>query len=325
MHRLLRSFTSTAVAAISVFAMESFAQTPYPTKPIRMVNPFPPGGPVDVVGRPVFDRLRASLGQPVIVDYRAGAGSIIGSEIVAKAPPDGYTFLATAGQHAINPSVYAKLPYDTLRDFAPVSMLATAPYVVALHPSVPAANLRALIALAKSRPGKMNFASASPGSGFHLAGEMFKLMAGVDIVHVPYKGGAPAATALLTGEVDMMFSSTAPVLPYITSGRIRALAVTTRERFAQLPNVPTIAEAGLPGFEAQAWYGVFAPAATPREIVLRFSEAIDRVLKTPEMRQIYAPSGLEPAGGTPQQFSTRVVTDLQKWAKVAKASGAKVD
>jgi tripartite-type tricarboxylate transporter receptor subunit TctC len=325
MSRLLHSFTSAAFVAITLFAIESFAQTAYPTKPIRMVNPFPPGGAIDVVGRPVFDRLRGPLGQPVIMDYRAGAGTIIGSELVAKATPDGYTLLATAGQHAINPSVYSKLPYDTLRDFAPVSMLATGPYVVAIHPSVPAANLRALIALAKSRPGKMNFASASPGSGFHMAAEMFKLMTGTDIVHVPYKGGAPATTALLTGEVDMMFSSTAAILPHISSGRIRALAVTTKERFGQLPNVPTIAEAGLPGFEAEAWYGVFAPAATPREIILKLSEAIDRVVKTPEVRQAYAPVGLEPAGGTPQQFNTRFVADIQKWAKVAKASGAKAD
>ncbi|MGZ9065737.1 MAG: tripartite tricarboxylate transporter substrate binding protein [Burkholderiales bacterium] len=289
------------------------------------MNPFPPGGPVDVVGRPVFDRMRAEIGQPMLVDYRPGAGTIIGSELVAKAPPDGYTLLATAGQHAINPSVYAKLPYDTLRDFAPVSMLGTGPYVVGVHPSVPARTLRELIALAKSRPGKMNFASASSGSGFHMAGEMFKLMAGVDIVHVPYKGGAPAATALLTGEVDMMFSSTAAVLPHISSGRVRALAVTTQQRFAQLPGVPTMAEAGLPGFEADAWYGVFAPAATPRDIIANLSEHINRVVQLPDVREAYAKAGLEPAGGTPQQFNARFIADYKKWAKVAKASGAKAD
>jgi tripartite-type tricarboxylate transporter receptor subunit TctC len=269
--------------------------------------------------------MRTEIGQPVVMDYRPGAGTIIGSEIVAKSAPDGYTLLATAGQIAINPSVYPKLPFDTVKDFVSVSLLATGPYILLVHPSVPAKNVRELVALAKARPGRMNYASASTGSGFHMAAEMFNLMTGTKIAHVPYKGGGPQTTALLSGEVDMMFSSPAPVLAYVASGRMRALSVAAPRRFAQLPNVPTMTEAGLPGFEAESWYGVFAPTGTPREIVAKLAEHIDRVAKMPEVRETLMKVGLEPGGGKPEDFHQRFLKDLKKWAKVAKDAGVKVE
>jgi tripartite-type tricarboxylate transporter receptor subunit TctC len=309
---------------VGILASSAFAQS-YPSKPVRVINPFPAGGPVDVVGRPLIEKLRAELGQPFVMDYRPGAGTVIGSELVAKAAADGYTLLMTASQHAINPSVYSKLPYDTAKDFAPIAPIAQGPLVLVVHPSVPAKDVRELITLAKARPGKLNFASASSGSGFHMAGEMFKVLSGVNIVHVPYKGGAPAATAVLAGEVEMLFSSPATVLANVKAGRLRALAVTTPERSALMPELPTVVEAGVPGFDVDTWYGVFAPAGTPHEVVETLSRQIDRIVKTREMRDIFEKAGLEPAGGTPDQFAARIAKDMAKWSKVAKESGAKVD
>lgn len=320
-----RCLIASMAALCAVVASPVIAQTAYPVKPIRVINPFPPGGPVDVVGRPVFERLRESLGQPVIMDHRPGAGSIIGSAAVAKAAPDGYTLLATAGQHTINLSVYQKLPYDTARDFVSVSMIATGPYVLVVHPSVPAKSLRDLIALAKSMPGKLSYASASPGSGFHMAAERLNMMAGIRTLHVPYKGGAPAGVALLGGEVDMMFSSPAVVLPHIRTGRMRALAVSTPGRFAELPDVPTMAEQGMPEFDATAWYGLFAPAGTPRDIVSLLAARIDAIVRMPDVREVFRQAGLESAGGTPEAFDERVRADIARWAKVARAANVKVD
>ncbi|OGA50350.1 MAG: hypothetical protein A3F74_11525 [Betaproteobacteria bacterium RIFCSPLOWO2_12_FULL_62_58] len=303
----------------------AFAQAPYPSKPIRLVNPFPPGGSVDVVGRPVIEKLRAQWGQPVVMDYRVGGGTIIGASVVATAPPDGYTLYGAAGQHAIIPSVYSKLPFDPVKDFAPVILLATGPYLLVAHPSVPAKSVRELVALAKAQPGKINYSSAGPGSGFHMAGELLNLMAGIKTIHIPYKGGAPAGTAVLSGEVDMTFGSPAVLLRFVQANRLRALAVTTPQRFSQLPDVPTVAEAGLPDFEAQSWYGIFAPAGTPREIVAKLAEQIDRILKAEDVRKIFSQAGLEAGGGTPQEFGDLFLKDVKKWAKVAKDAGVKVD
>ena len=221
--------------------------------------------------------------------------------------------------------MYAKVPYDTVKDFASVSMLAIGPYVFVVHPSVPARSMKELVALARRLPGKMTYASASPGSGFHMASELLNLMAGIKTLHVPYKGGAPAGIALLGGEVDMMFSSPAVVLPHVQSGRMRALAVTTAARFGQLPDVPTMAEAGLAGFDAQSWYGMFAPAATPRETIGFIADQLDRVLKTPEIREAYRLAGLDPVGGTPAFFDERVKSDIAKWARVARDARVQVD
>lgn len=322
----MRGFSKLMLAAALCTAMSvASAQGQYPNKPIRMIDPFPAGGPVDVTGRPVLEKLRAAIGQPVVIDFRPGGGSIIGSEMVARAEPDGYTLLLTASQHAINPSVYPKLPYDTARAFLPVAMIAKGPFILALHPSIPARDLRELIALAKSRPGKMNYGSASSGSGFHMAGEMFKLMAGLEITHIPYKGGAPVIADLVAGHVDMAFSSVVAVLSHIRSGKLKALAVTTTERSPLVPEFPTMAEAGLPGFDVDTWYGVFAPAGTPREIVDLLNREIEKILREPEIRELFAKVGVEPGGGTPEQFGARIARDLAKWAKVAKESGARAD
>ena len=312
--------------AVALLAGPALGQAPYPSKPIRLINPFPPGGSIDVVGRPVIEKLRVQWGQPVVMDYRAGGGTIIGASAVATAPPDGYTLYGAAGQHAIISSVYSKLPFDPVKDFTPVVLLATGPYLLVVHPSVPAKSVRELIALAKSRPGKLNYSSAGPGSGFHMAGELFNVVGGIKITHVPYKGGAPAGTAVLSGEVDMTFGSPAVLLRYVEAGRMRALAVTTPQRFKPLPNVPTVAEAGLAGFDAQSWYGIFAPAGTPREIVSKLAEQITAILKSDEVvRKVYAQAGLEPGGGTPEQMGEIFLNDVKKWAKVAKVAGVRVD
>ena len=308
-----------------VLAGVAFAQAPYPSKPIRVVNPFPPGGSIDVVARPVFDRLRLPLGQPLIMDFRPGGGTIIGASIVAKSPPDGYTLYAAAGQHAIIQSVYRKLPFDVTRDFAPVVNLATGPYVLVIHPSVPAKSVKELLALAKAAPGKLNFSSAGSGSGFHMAGELLKLIAKIDIAHIPYSGGAPAAIAVLSGEVDMTFGSPAVLLSHMKSGRARAIAVSTLQRFAPLPDVPTMAEAGLPGFEAASWYGLFAPAGTSREVIEKLVTEINTVLKSQEIRQVFDKLSLEPAGGTAEEFRTLFVKDMERWAKVAKSANVRID
>ena len=313
------------VAALAVAAMSQAWAQSYPTKPVRVINPFPAGGPVDVVGRPVLEKLRAELNESFIMDYRPGAATVIASELVAKAPPDGYTLLFTASQHAINPAVHKKLPYDTAKDFAPISPVAQGPFVLVVHPSVTASNVRELIALAKAQPGKLNFASAGSGSGFHMAGEMLKTLAGVDIVHVPYKGGAPAATAVLAGEVHMLFASPAAVMPQVSAGKLRLLAVTTAQRSPLVPGAPSMAEAGVPGYDADTWYGLFAPVGTPADIVSQLAQRIDRIVKSPEIRELYAKAGLEPAGGTPSEFAARIARDMAKWAKVAKETGAKVD
>jgi tripartite-type tricarboxylate transporter receptor subunit TctC len=313
-----------AFVAAAGFAAASFAQS-YPSKPVRMINPFPAGGPVDVSGRPVLEKLRQDLGQPFLMENRPGGGTIIASELVAKAPADGYTLLFTAAQFAINPSIYKALPYDTVKDFQPVSLVAQGPFVMVVHPSVPAKNLAELIALAKQQPGKLNYASAGSGSLFHMAGELFKLAAGVNLVHVPYKGGAPATTSVLAGETQIMFGSPAGVLQHVSSGRMRLLAVTSPERSPFAPGAPTAIEAGLAGYEVDTWYGILAPAGTPREIVERLSQKIDAIVKSPEVRELYARQGLSPAGGPPEAFARKIAADMAKWGKVAKESGAKVD
>ena len=313
------------IGAMALCAGIAWAQARFPTKPIRMINPFPPGGPVDVVGRPVLEKLRVALGQPVLMDYRPGGGTIIGSELMVRAEPDGHTLLFTAAQHAINPALYAKLPYDTAKDFIPVAIVATGPLLLAVSPSVPANNVRELIALARARPGRLNYGSAGNGSGFHMAGEMFKLMAGVDIVHVPYKGGAPVTADLVAGQIDMAFSSVVAVLPHIRAGRLRGLAVTTPARSLLVPDIPSIDEAGVPGFDADTWYGIFAPAGTPHETVNLLHREIERILNEAQIRELFARVGVEPGMATSEQFAARVARDMAKWAKVAKESGAKVD
>jgi tripartite-type tricarboxylate transporter receptor subunit TctC len=304
----------------------AYAQLAYPAKPIRFVVPFPPGGPLDIVARYIGQDLNRAWNQPVLVDNRPGAGGNIGADIVAKAPPDGYTILMGAvSTHAINVTLYSKLPYDPIRDFAPITLVTSVPNVLVVHPSVPARNVKELIALAKARPGQLNFASGSTGSAGHLAGELFKTMAGVDMVHIPYKGAAPAVTDLLGGHVSLMFDNLASALPNIKAARVRALAVTTSRRSPFLPDLPTISESGLRGFDVGTWFGVFAPGGTARDIVMRLNTEIVRILNAPSMKERLAPLGAEAMPDTPEAFSALVKSEMAKYAKIVRASGAKVD
>ena len=297
----------------------------YPDKPIRMIVPFAAGGILDIVARAVGERLSGSLGQPVVADIRGGAGGAIGCEIAARAAPDGYTLLTGhIGTHAINPSLSSKLGYDPVRDFAPITLAATFPLALFVHPSVPAQSVRELVALAKSRPGQLNFASAGNGGPTHMAGEMLKAMARIDIVHVPYKGNAAALTDLLAGRAQMFFSNLVTAMPHARAGRLRAIAVSTAKRSQRVPELPTIAESGVPGYEMTNWIGMFAPAATPRPIVLRLNRDITSILATADLRERFLEQGVDLAGSTPEEFAAFVRSELAKWRKVVKDSGATI-
>ena len=312
--------------ALGVAACAAHAQPSYPAKPIRFVVPFPAGGPLDIVARVLAQDLNRSWGQAVLVDNRPGAGGNIGADVVAKAAPDGYTILMGAvSTHAINVWLYSKLPYDPIRDFATVTLVTSVPNVLIVHPSVPAQNVRQLIALAKARPGQLNFASGSTGSAGHLAGELFKKMAGIDMVHIPYKGAAPAVTDLLAGHVSIMFDNMASALPNIKALRVRALAVTTLRRSPFLPDIPTISEGGLRGFDIGTWFGIFAPAGTPRDIIARLNAELVGILSTPAMKERLSIMGAEPMPGTSDAFAAFVKTEMNKYAQIVRASGAKAD
>ena len=303
----------------------SFAQA-YPTKPIKLVVPFPPGGAVDIVARVVGQALSEAWGQQVVVDNRPGAGAIIGTDLVAKAAPDGYTLLmGSVGMLTINPSLYAKLPYDPVKDFAPVILVGGTACVLLLHPSLPPNSVGELIALAKSKPGQLNVASAGSGNVTHLVGEIFRSRAGVEWVHVPYKGSAPALTDLLGGQVQVMFDVMLSALPHVKSGRLKALAVTSIKRSPQLPNVVTLNESGLPGFDVSSWWGVAAPAGTPKEIIAKLNGEINKSLGTAKVKERLYSLGADPIGGTPEQFSKHIRGEMAKWAEAVKTSGAKVD
>ena len=302
------------------------AQTAYPNRPVRVIVPFPPGGPTDVVTRTLAPRLSEALGQQVIIDNRGGAGGATGTELVAKSSADGYTLLAgTIGGLAVSPTLNPKLGYITLRDLAPVTQLVNVAYIVTLHPSVPVKSIKELIALAKARPGKLNYGSSGAGTGPHLAGELMNMMAGIQIVHVPYKGSAPAQTALMSGEVDLNFENTLIVLPQVKAGRLRPIAATGSQRSKLMPDLPTVAEAGLPGFSASGWYGMMAPVATPKDIITRLNAEVTRTLRNPEIADRLNSVAAEPAPGTPEQFGAFVHSEIIKWAKVVKAANMKVD
>jgi tripartite-type tricarboxylate transporter receptor subunit TctC len=319
---LHRSALGIVLALVAALAC---AQT-YPTKPIRIVVPFPPGGATDILARDVAQKLTEAWGQSVIVDNRPGAGGNIGSELVAKSAPDGYTLeMGTVGTHAINASLYAKMPYDHVKDFTPVILVAGVPNVLVVNPSVPANSVGELIAYAKANPGKLNFASSGNGTSIHLSGELFKVMAGVQITHVPYKGSTPALQDLLAGQVQMMFDNLPPSLPQIKAGKLRALAVTSLARAPALPDVPTLSESGLPGFDASSWFGILAPAGTPAPIVAKLNAEVAKWLATPEAKEKLAKQGANIAGGTPADFAKHIAAETAKWAKVVKESGAKID
>jgi tripartite-type tricarboxylate transporter receptor subunit TctC len=311
--------------ALAWLALPAQSQ-PYPAKPIRLVVGVPPGGTTDVVARLVGQRLAEQFGRQIVIDNRGGAGGNIGAQLVAGAPADGYTlFLATIGTMAINPALYPKLPFDTLRDFAPVSQLTSMPQMLVVHPSLPATSVVQLIAYAKSRPGQITFASGGAGTAIHLAGELFKSLAEVQLVHVPYKGGGPAMTDLIAGQVMLMFDQIVTALPPVRAGRLRALGVTTLRRSPVAPDIPTIAEAGLAGYNVSTWHGLLAPAGTPQAIVGRLSTETARALRHADLSDKFLSQGAEPVASTPAEFGAFIKTELDKWAKVVAASGARLD
>ena len=322
--KLLRHLASTLLLACLPLAAAAQAGS-FPDKPIRIVVPFPPGGATDAAARLVAVKMGEHWGQPVVVDNRAGAGGNVGSDLVAKAPPDGYTLvMGVTGSHAINTSLYSRMPYDPVADFIAISQVAVVPNVLVVHPSVPAKNLAELVALAKKEPGKLNYASLGNGTAAHLGMEMLKSEAGVDIAHVPYKGSAPAVSDLLAGQVQMMVDGLPSALPHVKAGKLRAIALTSLRRAPSLPELPTIAET-YPGFYADAWSGLFAPKGTPQPVVDKLSAEVQRILKLPEVREKLTALGAEPVGSTQAEFTAHVKREIEKWAKVVKTSGAKVD
>ena len=322
----MRLVTRTMLCALLTVASTANAQPGYPSKPIRLIVGFAPGGGTDILARALGQPLGELLGQQIIIDNRAGAGGIIATELGAKAAPDGYTLLVgSSAGFAINPNLMAKLPYDPVKDFAPVGMFATLSYAVDVHPSLPAKTVKEFIALARAKPGAINYGSAGQGSSTHLAIEQFALMAGIKMTHVPYKGNTPAMTALMSGEIAMVFDPVLTSAPMVKSGRVRALAVTTARRSALLPDVPTVAEAGLKGYESGNWFGVFAPAGTPREIVERLNAAVNNAMTRPEMKDKLLSQGADALTGTPADLASLVQRELAKFAKIIKAAGVRVE
>jgi len=320
---MLRRFILLACSAL--LALPAYAQD-YPRRPVRLIVPFPPGGGNDIVARAVAQELGKSLGQQFVVDNRAGAGGAIGAELAARSPADGYTlFLGGVGSHVVNPSLHAKLSYDPIRDFAPVTLIASAPAVLVVHPSVQAASVVELTALAKASPGKLNYASNGNGSSAQLAAVLFESMAGVRMTHVPYKGVSQALVDLMSGEVQLMFGTIVAISPHIKAGRLRALAVTGKSRSGLLPEVPTLAEAGLPGYEAGSWYGILAPAGTPGAIVARLNAEINQAVRQPEVRERLAAEGAETLGGTPEEFASHLKAELARMGRLMREAGIRME
>ena len=308
------------LAAALLIAVPAAAQN-YPTRPVRVIVPFAAGGNTDITARAIGVRLSEVFGQQIVVENRPGGATNIGTELVAKAPPDGYTILMGGATNAINMSTQAKPPYDTVRDFAPIILCVKGANVLTTHPSLPAKNLKELIALAKARPGQLNFASSELGSSNQMAGELFKVMAQVNIVHIPHKGNTPALTDTLAGNVEMMFSGVPVLVPHIQSGRLRAIAIGSLKRFVAIPDVPTFDESGLKGYEATTWFGLMAPVKTPKEIVARWNTEVDKILASPNLKSRFLNDGLEAMGGSQEEFARFILVEIDKYAKVVKASG----
>jgi tripartite-type tricarboxylate transporter receptor subunit TctC len=314
------------LAAVSVLVMTGAAAQEYPSRPIRFIVPFPAGGGNDTMARTIGNKLAAALGQQFVVDNRAGAGGVIGAEMAAHAAPDGYTlFLGGVASHGIVPNLQPRLGYDPVRDFAPVSLIASAPLILVVHPAVPAKSVKELVQLAKARPGQLNFASNGTGGSSHLAAELFEMMTGTDMVHVPYKGLSPALTDLLSGQVQLMFSSTVAMLPQVRAGRLRPLAMTSAKRSAAMPEVPTVAESGAPGYETASWYGVLTPARTAKTVIDRLNLEIVKAVQLPDVRERLMGEGAEPVGGSPAEFSAHIKRELARWAQVIKQAKIKPD
>ncbi len=315
-------FRTLLLLLLSILASQSpsaFGADGYPVRTIRLIVPFPPGGPADVLARVVGEKIGASMGQSVVVENRAGAGGNIGMELVAKAAADGYTLaLAPAGNLTVNPSLYRNVPYDVGKDFTPITVLAAVPNVLVVQPAVPAKTVAEFVKYAKAHPGELNFSSPGNGSGAHLAGELFKSMAGVDMVHVPFNGIAPAVTAVLGGQVQLMFAGAPSVLQHVNAGKLTALAVASLKRTAAAPHLPTLSESGLPGFDVTSWYSIVAPAGTPNEVVVRLHSEITRALKEPDVREKLAGLGAEPIGNTPAEFAAMIKSETAKWSRIVK-------
>jgi tripartite-type tricarboxylate transporter receptor subunit TctC len=302
---------------LTVLAQPLLAQN-YPSKPIRFIVGFAPGGPNDIIARIIGQKLSETFGVPVPVDNRPGADSMIGTQLAARAAPDGYTISMISASAAIHPSVYNNIPYDIVKDFSHVAVLASGAFVLVVNPTLPVKSVKDLIAVAKARPGQLNFASSGAGGTLHLSGELFKSLAHVNMNHIPYKGGAPAITDVVTGQVELMFSPIAIAMPHVEAGKLRPIAVTAAKRWPALPDLPTIVESGVPGYESTGWYGVVAPARTPREIVTRLNQEIVKLLGRADVRQQLASFDLEPVGSSPEQMTSHLKADIVKWAKVVK-------
>jgi tripartite-type tricarboxylate transporter receptor subunit TctC len=316
-------------AVIVAYAMAltpALAAEPFPAKPAHLIVPFPPGGPLDAIGRAIAQKLTEAWGQGVVVENKPGAGGNIGADYVAKSAPDGYTVVMGAlSTHAVNPSLYAKMPYDAQKDFAPITLVAVTPNVLVVNPSLPVHSVKELIEYAKANPGKLSFGSGSNGSAGHLAGELFKVDTGTDMVHVPYKGAAPAMQALLAGDTQLMFDNLASAMAQVKAGKLRALAVTTAQRSKLAPDLPTMAEAGVPGFDISTWFGLLAPAGTPPAVIEKWNVDVTKILSAPEMRERLAAQGAEAAPDSPTEFARFIARELAKYAPIVKASGATVD
>jgi tripartite-type tricarboxylate transporter receptor subunit TctC len=311
--------------AVAVTGATCAVAATYPEKPVRMVVPFPPGGGTDVVARAIALKLTEQWGQSVVVDNRTGAASMVGTEMLARAVPDGYTLGFVSMSHTINPSIYKKLPFDPIADFSPVVLAATAPNVLVVNPGVGAKSVAELVQIAKSRPGKLNFPSSGNGGVSHLSMEMFRYAAGIDIVHVPYRGAGPALTALLANETQLMMATTPVALPQMKAGRLIALATTGLKRSSLAPEIPTVAEAGYPGFEADTWYGMLAPAKVPPALVNQANAAVTKMLTQADFKERLAHEGAQPAGGTPAQFAAHIKSEIEKWAKIVRMAKVKIE
>lgn len=315
-----------AAVVLVVGALGMAVAQSYPNKTIRLVTPYAPGGGTDIIARLLAQKLTENVGQSVVVENRTGGGGIVGTEVAARAAPDGYTILmGTTGPLALNPSLYPKLPYDVQRDFAPIMLIATAPHLLAVHPSVPAKTVKELIAVAKANPGMLTFSSGGNGGSSHLSGEMFNMLAGVRMMHVPYRGTGPAAIAVVTGEVGLSFVDVLTTLPHVKSGRLKGLAVSGAKRSIVASDLPTIMEAGLNGYESGVWYGVLAPARTPPEVIRRLNSELSKVIRDSGVSTRLAAEGSEVVGGSPEQFSTYIKGELERWAKVVKAANVRID
>jgi tripartite-type tricarboxylate transporter receptor subunit TctC len=314
------------ISCVIAMAGAAAAHAQYPSKPVRLIVTAAAGSGPDITARIVGQKLNVALGQPVVVENRPGAGGSIAAELAAKAPPDGYTLvMASAGSHAVSPALYPKLAWDPIRDFAPITIVSIAPNILIVHPSLPVNSVRELVALAKARPGQLSFGSGGSGSSAHLSGELFRLMTGIRIVHIPFKGAPSAALGIISGQVEMGLLNLPPTLPQVRNGRLKGLAVTTLKRAAAVPDLPTIAEAGVPGYEAATWYGIMAPAATPADIMARLYSIIIADLRTNDTRARIAADGGEVVGSTPEEFTAVLKRDLEKWTRVVRDSGVRPD